>query len=282
MIPWFAGPSPGNSKSVPLSLWVAAWTLLIVGFVLGFALFAPVLPIMCITIVTVVISMASRKQAETQQYAMLALIGAAVKRAMPLETAVAAFGHERGGWMRRRSREMANQLLRGVPLPMAIKEAPGVLPPEAIPLTCVGHDTGALSRGYRPGDRGAQSFRTCVAIDRTENRLCLSSAIAGHLHYYLHRVDDSAKLREDLQGLWHAAAGGDPGADNVMRIRGKLVVSGCPVLAGRRRTATLLHFALCRLDSLGPAGIRLARAAAAYGHAHWTAFLSLPTTKVGG
>ena len=38
MIPWFAGPSPGNSKSVPVSLWVAAWTLLIVGFVLGFAL----------------------------------------------------------------------------------------------------------------------------------------------------------------------------------------------------------------------------------------------------
>jgi type II secretory pathway component PulF len=144
-IPWFAGPSPGDSKSVGVSLaWAAAWTLLILGFVLSFVLFAPGLLIVCIALVTVVISSASYKHAETQQYAMLALIGAAAKRSMPLETAVAAFGHERGGWMGRRSREMAHQLVRGVPLPMAIKEAPGVLPPEAIPLTCVGHDTGAL------------------------------------------------------------------------------------------------------------------------------------------
>ena len=80
---------------------------------------------------------------------------------MPLETAVAAFGHERGGWMRRRSREMANQLLRGVPLPMAIKEAPGVLPPEAIPLTCVGHDTGVLPEAIDRAIAGAIFSNLC-------------------------------------------------------------------------------------------------------------------------
>ena len=123
VIPWFAGPSPGGRKSVPL-LWTAAWALWILGFVIGFALFAPVLPIICITIVTVVISMSSRKQAETQQYALLALIGAATKRAMPLETAVAAFGHERGGWMRRRCREIGSDQLepRSSAASAAIKE----------------------------------------------------------------------------------------------------------------------------------------------------------------
>ena len=42
--------------------------------------------------------MAYGKQAATQQYAMLALLGAAAERSMPLEGVFAAFGHERGGW----------------------------------------------------------------------------------------------------------------------------------------------------------------------------------------
>ena len=54
--------------------------------------------------------MAYGKQVATQQYAMLALVGAAAERSMPLETAFAAFGHERGGWMRRRTAEIVYML----------------------------------------------------------------------------------------------------------------------------------------------------------------------------
>jgi type II secretory pathway component PulF len=145
VMPWFVGPSPVNSESPYASVvYVSAWTLTIAGFVLGILLFVPGLAIVALSIPAVIASMSYYKHAQTQQYAMLALIGAAAKRSMPLETAVAAFGHERGGWMRQRSRRIVNMLLDGVPLPSAVERAPGVVPPEAVPLFRVGCESGAL------------------------------------------------------------------------------------------------------------------------------------------
>ena len=63
---------------------------------------------------------------------------------MPLETAFAAFGQERGGWMRRRTAEIVDMLHHGASLPEALEAVPGVLPPEAVPLVCVGHENGSL------------------------------------------------------------------------------------------------------------------------------------------
>jgi type II secretory pathway component PulF len=145
VMPWLAGPAPYDGKSSGVRVvFESAWILALAGFVLGFFLFGPALVIVCIAIPVVVISMSFCKHVETQQYAMLALMGAAAKRSMPLDAALASFGQERGGWMRRRARAMVDQLLQGVPLPAAIEEVPGVLPPEAVPLVRVGHDAGAL------------------------------------------------------------------------------------------------------------------------------------------
>ena len=104
----------------------------------------PGLVILWFASLAVIISMAYSKQVATQQYALLALVGAAAERSMPLETAFAAFGHERGGWMRRRTAEIVYMLNHGASLPAALKAVPGALPPEAVPLVCVGHENGSL------------------------------------------------------------------------------------------------------------------------------------------
>ena len=72
----------------------------------------PGLAILWFATLAVIISMAYSKQVATQQYALLALVGAAAERSMPLETAFAAFGHERGGWMRQRTAEIVDMLVR--------------------------------------------------------------------------------------------------------------------------------------------------------------------------
>ncbi len=96
-----------------------------------------------------IIAMAYGKHAATQHYAMLALLGSATERAMPLEGVFAAFGHERGGWMQRRAVRISHLLLDGVPLPVAVEKVPGVLPPESVPLVRVGYDTGTLPAAIR-------------------------------------------------------------------------------------------------------------------------------------
>ena len=146
MVPWFAGPAPydGRSRTVQV-IFGSARTLTIAAFVLGALLFFPVLGMVALAIPAIVISMAYYKHAQTQQYAMLALIATAASARAPLEPIVVAFGNERGGWMRERTKQMARMLLDGVPLPVAAEKVPGVVPPEAVPLVRVGHDTGALA-----------------------------------------------------------------------------------------------------------------------------------------
>ena len=117
--------------------------------------------------------MAYSKHVATQQYALLALVGAAAERSMPLETAFAAFGHERGGWMRRRTAEIVDMLYHGASLPAALKAVPGALPPEAVPLVCVGYENGSL------GPAIARPLPPATSMSRSGNRSCPRSAISA-------------------------------------------------------------------------------------------------------
>ena len=159
---WISGPAPGDRRTILRAcVRVFGWMVVIVGFAAGNLgnLLAPTagvidmlfygLGTIWIVSLAAIIAMAYGKQAGTQQYAMLALLGAATERAMPLEGVFAAFGHERGGWMQRRARKISHLLLEGVPLPAALEKVPGVLPPEAVPLVRVGYDTGTLPSAIR-------------------------------------------------------------------------------------------------------------------------------------
>ena len=142
---WFTGPAPGDRKPGYITaIRIFAWLLIIVGFLVGICMVLPALPILWFATLAVIISMAYGQKVATQRYAMLALVGAAAKRSMPLETAFAAFGRERGGWMRQRAAEIVDMLHHGASLPAALNAVPGALPPEAVPLVCVGYENGAL------------------------------------------------------------------------------------------------------------------------------------------
>jgi len=142
---WYTGPAPGDRKpEYVTAVRIFAWFLTAVGFLVGSYLVVPGVAILWFATPAVVIAMAYSKQVATQQYAMLALVGAAAERAMPLETAFAAFGHERGGWMGQRTTEIVDMLHDGASLPAVLKAVPGVLPPEVMPLVWVGYENGLL------------------------------------------------------------------------------------------------------------------------------------------
>jgi type II secretory pathway component PulF len=159
VIRWFAGPAPEVRKSIfRACARVLAWVLVFLGLtvvpvatpklaVIDLLFYG--LGIVWIVSLAAIIAMAYGKQAASQQYAMLALVGAAVERAMPLVEVFAAFGQERGGWMQRRTRKIAQLLMEGVPLTEAVEKVPGVLPPEAVPLVRVGYETGTLPFAIR-------------------------------------------------------------------------------------------------------------------------------------
>jgi type II secretory pathway component PulF len=145
-IRWLTGPAPGDRKTAYLTaIRTFAWGLMVVGFVVGTCLVLPGLAIILFATLAIIVAAAYGKQVATQQYAMLALVGAAAEQSMPLETAFAAFGRERGGWMRQRAAEIAYRLHNGAALPDALNDVPGVLPPEAVPLVCVGYRIGSLA-----------------------------------------------------------------------------------------------------------------------------------------
>ena len=142
---WFTGPAPSDRKpAFATAARTSGWILTALGFLIGTFMILPGLGILWSASLAVIISMAYGKQVATQQYALLALVGVAADRAIPLETAFAAFGHERGGWMRRRTAEIVYMLQHGAPLPAALKAVPGALPPETVPLVCVGYENGSL------------------------------------------------------------------------------------------------------------------------------------------
>jgi general secretion pathway protein F len=153
------GPAPGDRDSgFAAAIRVIAWFLLGTGFLAGsvhiyplmfFAVIAPNIEILWLAMLAAIISIAYSMQVATQRYAMLALVGAAAERSMPLETAFAAFGAERGGWMRRRAMEIAGLLESAVPLPEALEAVPGVLPPETVPMISVGYENGSLAPAVR-------------------------------------------------------------------------------------------------------------------------------------
>ncbi len=140
---WISGPAPGDRKSgYATALRVAAWFITILGFIGGTVLIGPLL--WWFAAIAVIATMAYGKRVATQQYAMLALVGVAADRSIPLETAFAAFGRECGGWMRERAAEIVQILRSGASLTDALEAVPGVLPPEAVPLVCVGYENGSL------------------------------------------------------------------------------------------------------------------------------------------
>lgn len=85
----------------------------------------------------------------TRQDALLAILGIAAERGMPLAPAVSAFADQFGGLARRRVANLATQLELGAPLPDALERPRRAISRDALLLVRVGHETGMLSQALR-------------------------------------------------------------------------------------------------------------------------------------
>ncbi len=134
----------------------AGWGLLLVWTLLvSWAFLTPVLGTLWWAIAVAVLVEALRWRRATEQQALLWMLTIAAERDMPLIPALEAFAEERGGRRAIRARRMAALLAQGVALPDALDQAPGLLPPQALPLVRVGCQAGALA----PALRQAASIR---------------------------------------------------------------------------------------------------------------------------
>jgi type II secretory pathway component PulF len=100
-------------------------------------------------VLTFVIIEGTRKYRATRQYGLLWLLTVSAERFMPLAPAIEAFAMERGGAFSRRAKQLAKMLHDGVPLPDALDQCPGLLPPYAVPMVRVGFQTGTLAPALR-------------------------------------------------------------------------------------------------------------------------------------
>ncbi len=134
----------------------AGWGLLLVWTLLvSWAFLTPVLGTLWWAIAVAVLVEALRWRRATEQQALLWMLTVAAERDMPLIPALEAFAEERGGRRAIRARRVATLLAQGVALPDALDQAPGLLPPHALPLVRVGCQSGALA----PALRQAASIR---------------------------------------------------------------------------------------------------------------------------
>jgi type II secretory pathway component PulF len=127
---------------------VAIALALVFSFVCFILLMGPIGIIAWFILMAVLIE-GTHKYRATRQYGLLWLLTVSAERSMPLVPAVEAFAQERRGWHSRQAKRLAELLNRGVPLPVALENCPGLLPPFSLPMIRVGHETGTLASALR-------------------------------------------------------------------------------------------------------------------------------------
>jgi type II secretory pathway component PulF len=94
-------------------------------------------------------AMTVHRTQRARQYALLSLLAVAAERLMPLVPAIEAYAEEQGGRFGARLRGLVARLRAGTPLPLALREARGVIPPEAMAMIHTGIESGALGPALR-------------------------------------------------------------------------------------------------------------------------------------
>lgn len=118
-----------------------AWQLITAG-VLAVLFAAGLIP----AIVTMIVFPAVvYRRRRAHRYALLAAIGVAVERRIPLIPVLSAFAAERKGFVARRTLELAARIQAGWSLPDAVDASRGLFPPHVRLAIRMGHDTGNLA-----------------------------------------------------------------------------------------------------------------------------------------
>ncbi|MGA2065476.1 MAG: type II secretion system F family protein [Thermoguttaceae bacterium] len=141
------GPATQPKGALRFLLETMGWGLLVLG-VTASIFTGPVNVIGLMTLGIVVLLIRERGAAVAQQ-AMLRLLTVSAERSIPLAPAVEALAREQGGHARRRARQFAQLIARGVPLPEAVAGVPGLLPAAGAPMMAVGYQTGRFAAALR-------------------------------------------------------------------------------------------------------------------------------------
>ena len=135
-----AGGQGKSSDVLHQTLRRVAWLLILAGCV-AMLLAAGVIPGIVAVIVLPAVVYRRRR---AHRYALLAAMGVAVERRIPLIPVLLAFASERRGFVARRAMEFASRLQGGWPLPDAIDSSRGLFPPQVRLAIRMGHDSGKL------------------------------------------------------------------------------------------------------------------------------------------
>lgn len=85
----------------------------------------------------------------SRQSSLLWMLAVAAERGMPIVDEIDALSEDARGSHRRRLRDLADMLRSGIPLPEAVENIPGLLPPQATFAIRVGCETGTLPQALR-------------------------------------------------------------------------------------------------------------------------------------
>ena len=122
-----------------------AWQLIMAG-TLALLLAAGVIPAI---IALIVLPAVVHRRRRAHRYALLAAMGVAIERRIPLIPVLLAFATERRGYIARRAMELASRLQAGATLPDAVDVSRGLFPAQVRLAIRMGHDSGNLAGAIR-------------------------------------------------------------------------------------------------------------------------------------
>jgi general secretion pathway protein F len=144
-----------------------AWQLIVAG-VMAVLLAAGIIPAI---VALIVLPAVVHRRRRAQRYALLAAMGVAVERRIPLIPVLLAFATERRGFVARRAMELAARLQAGWSLPDAVDSSRGLFPPRVRLVIRMGHDSGNLGSAIHD------------VVDRSDTNDALEAQITGKIVY---------------------------------------------------------------------------------------------------
>ena len=128
---------------------VVGWVLIVMAFVGLTVLLLGGLAVPFWLASAIIAGMAFQRRRRARQYAVLSVMAVAAERLMPLVPAIEAVAAEQGGLLAYRLHGLASLLSAGAPLPVALAEYGGVIPPEAVATIRAGYESGMLAPALR-------------------------------------------------------------------------------------------------------------------------------------
>lgn len=156
-----------NADVLHQTLRRVAWQLIIAG-VMAVLLAAGIIPAI---VALIVLPAVVHRRRRAQRYALLAAMGVAVERQIPLIPVLLAFATERRGFVARRAMELAARLQAGWSLPDAIDSLHGLFPPRVRLVIRMGQDSGNLGNAIHD------------LVDRSDTSDALEAQITGKIIY---------------------------------------------------------------------------------------------------